>query len=130
MNVFILKKRKDFIRAAKGFKVVTNGLVLQAALSLSYPQPETCFVGYTATKKLGKAHLRNRTKRRLRAAVALVLPQYALAGVNYVIVGRHNTTTLDFTYLTHKLERAVTDINQQITEALKNHDQKTDDLAD
>ena len=130
MKVFILKKRKDFIRAAKEFKVVTNGLVLQAALSLSAVDENTCFAGYTATKKIGKAYLRNLTKRRLRAAVALVLPQKGLSGVNYVFVGRHNTATLDFAYLSRKLSKAVDEINQQITEARKSHDKKSDDLAD
>lgn len=130
MKVFILKKRKDFIRAAKGFKVVVNGLVLQAALSLSAPDNDTCFVGYTATKKIGKAHIRNRTKRRLRAAVALVFPQKALSGVDYVLIGRHNTTTLDFSYLVKRLSIAIDDINKQITEAGKCNDKKVDDLAD
>lgn len=114
MKVFILKKRKDFIKAAQGFKVVVNGLVLQAALSMSGPQ-DCCHVGYTATKKLGKAHIRNRTKRRLRAAVAIVFPEEALAGVNYVLIGRHNTITLKFDYLTRRLRQALKEINAQIT---------------
>ncbi len=130
MKVFVLKKRKDFIRAAKGFKVVTNGLVLQAALNLSKTDDDICFVGYTATKKIGKAHTRNRTKRRLRAAVASVFPKKALSGIDYVLIGRHNTATLDFSYLVCKLDNAVADINQQIVNARKNHDKSSDDCAD
>ena len=116
MKVFILKKRKDFVEAAKEFKVVVNGLVLQAALSLSPICDDICFVGYTATKKLGKAHVRNRTKRRLRAAAALVMPKAGMKGVKYVMIGRHNTTSLNFAYLTRKLLEAVTEINKQICE--------------
>ena len=102
MQVFTLKKRRDFLKAAKEFKVVTNAVILQAALNLS-PQPfPCCFVGYTATKKLGKAYIRNKTKRRLRAAVSIVFPSNALNGVNYVIIGRHNTNTLNFNYLVKK----------------------------
>ena len=117
MKVFVLKKRKDFVKAAQGFKVVVNGLVLLAALNVSGKNDSCCYVGYTATKKLGKAHVRNRTKRRLRAAVAIVFPEDALSGVNYVIVGRHNTTKLKFDYLTRRLRQAVKDINAQINEA-------------
>lgn len=130
MKVFVLKKRRDFIRAANGFKVVTNGLVLQAALNLSKTDTDVCFVGYTATKKIGKAHIRNRTKRRLRAAVANVFPKNALPNINYVIIGRHNTATLDFSYLVRKLDRAVTEINQQIINARKNNDKSPDDCTD
>lgn len=114
MKVFTLKKRKDFIRAAKELKVVTNGLVLQAALSLPAPQQECCFLGFTATKKIGKAHLRNRTKRRLRAAAALIFPSLGIQGINYVLIGRHNTATLDFAYLCRRMKEAVMEINQQI----------------
>lgn len=130
MKVFILKKRKDFVKAAKEFKAVANGVVLQAALSLSEGLNDTCFVGYTATKKIGKANLRNRTKRRLRAAAALVLPQKALSGINYVLVGRHNTATLDFSYLVRRLSNAIDEINQQITASGKYNDKKTDDSVD
>lgn len=130
MKVFTLKKRKDFIRAAKEFKVVTNGLVLQAALSLPAPKKECCFIGYTATKKIGKAHLRNRTKRRLRAAAAQIFPQMAIAGINYVLIGRHNTATLDFAYLARRMKEAVKEINQQIRPSEKCDDKKADDLHD
>ena len=53
VEVFILKKRKDFVRvASKGLKVVTSGLILQTALSLSVPD-DCCHIGYTATKEEG-----------------------------------------------------------------------------
>ncbi len=130
MKVLGLKKRKDFIRAAKEFKVVVNGMVLQAALSLPAPQNDCCFVGYTATKKLGKAHLRNRTKRRLRAAAREILPALGLKGVNYVFIGRHNTSTLDFAYLTRRMKEAVIEINQQIRPREAENDKKNNDLPD
>ncbi len=130
MKVFTLKKRKDFLKAAKEFKVVTNGLVLQAALNLSSSHQNCCFVGYTATKKLGKAHVRNKTKRRLRAAVSLVFGSNALVGVNYVVVGRHNTTMLDFSYLVKKMKEALLAINQQIQNHENLNDKKNNDNSD
>ncbi len=130
MKVLGLKKRKDFIRAAKEFKVVVNGMVLQAALNLLSPNEDCCFVGYTATKKLGKAYLRNRTKRRLRAAAREILPALGLKGINYVFIGRHNTATLKFDYLVRRMKEAVTEINQQINSREITDDKKVNDSAD
>lgn len=95
-EVLNIKKRKDFVRvAAKGVKMVTSSLVLQAALSLSVPQ-NCCRTGYTTTKKIGKAHIRNRARRRLRAAVREVFAGRALPGVDYVLIGRYNTADCPF----------------------------------
>jgi ribonuclease P protein component len=130
MKVFTLKKRKDFLKAAKEFKIVTNGLILQAALNLSTNTANHCFVGYTATKKLGKAHIRNKTKRRLRAAVSLVFANNALANINYVVIGRHNTSTISFDYLVENLRNALLSINQQILDRKSFDDKKNYDLTD
>ena len=87
-EVLILKKRKDFVRvAAKGVKVATSTLILQAAQSLSAPEG-SCRTGYTTTKKIGKAHVRNRTRRRMRAAVRELFPARARPGVDYVLIGQ------------------------------------------
>ena len=130
MKVFTLKKRKDFLKAAKEFKIVTNGLILQAALNLSTNKTNHCFVGYTATKKLGKAYIRNKIKRRLRAAVSLVFANNALANINYVVIGRHNTSTMRFDYLVENLKNALLSINQQILDRKSFDDKKSYDLAD
>ncbi len=130
MKVFTLKKRKDFLRAAKELKIVTNGLILQAAFSLSTPDSNCCFVGYTATKKLGKAYIRNKIKRRLRAAVSLVFADNALSGVNYVVIGRHNTATLDFSYLVKKMKEALLSINQHLQNHENFDDKKDNDFSD
>lgn len=116
MEIFALKKRKYFVEAAHGYKVVTNGLVLQAAFCSSQQKPtsDCCFVGFTATKKLGKAHIRNRVKRRLRAIAHIILLQKGLKNINYVFIGRHNTATLDFDYMLRKAFSALEEINTQI----------------
>ena len=130
MKVLTLKKRKDFIKAAKEFKVVINGLVLQAAFALPEPKEKCCFVGFTATKKLGKAFFRNKTKRRLRAVANILIPKLGLCGINYVFIGRHNTTELDFCCLLDKVEKALIDINNQIIAKRKHDDKIVDDRAD
>ncbi len=117
MEIFALKKRKYFVEAARGYKVVTNGIVLQAAFCSSKQNPteNCCFAGFTATKKLGKANIRNRVKRRLRAIAREVLAKYGIKNVNYVFIGRHNTLDLDFEYLYRKAVKAVEEINIQLS---------------
>ena len=68
-NFLILKKRKDFLRAAKDITVVFKNVIVQAARPLSELEDRPARIGFTATKHLGKAFVRNRTKRRLRAVV-------------------------------------------------------------
>lgn len=45
-------------------------------------------VGYTVTKKIGGAVVRNRMKRRLRALAREILPERGLAGADHVLIGR------------------------------------------
>ena len=114
VEILILKKRKDFVRvASKGLKMVTSGLILQAAQNLSTNQ-DSCRLGYTVTKKIGKAHLRNRTKRRLRAAVRNIFPKQALPNIDYVIIGRYNTASCNFSELCENMSIALKRINKQL----------------
>lgn len=128
MKVLILKKRKDFIRVAKGEKIPASGLILQAARSLSTPfkpiYDDACYLGYTVTKKVGKAHVRNRSKRRLRAAAQEVFPQAAMAGIDYVLIGRFNTASVDFVELKNNMATAVKRINKLFKE--KNNEKIAD----
>lgn len=118
MKVLTLKKRKDFLRAAKGVKSVTPSVILQAALSLSsINKPiydDACYLGYTATKKLGKAHIRNFTKRRLRAAASQIFPAHAASGCDYVLIGRFCTTNIDFEALKKNMRQALDEVNEQL----------------
>ncbi len=116
-EIQILKKRKDFVRAAhQGFKMVSTTLILQAAQSLSSAEKNNyCSLGYTATKKIGKAHIRNRTKRRLRAAAREIFPSLALPGKDYVLIGRFNTHDCSFDQLKKDMKTALKRINKFFT---------------
>jgi ribonuclease P protein component len=47
--------------------------------------------GFTATRKVGGAVVRNRCKRRLREAARLLLPDHGRAGFDYVFIARQGT---------------------------------------
>lgn len=118
----VLKKRRDFVRLTKsGESVPTHTLVLQAAPSkLNSPTGEAR-IGYTTTKKLGKAHIRNRCRRRLRAAAALYFAQNALPDFDYVLIARYSTADADFQKICQDLCYAINKINRKfIPEEQKN----------
>ena len=63
--------------------------------------------GFTVTKKLGGAVVRNRIRRRLKAAVALVAPKLAHKEHDYVLVARLAALDREFADIKKDLERAL-----------------------
>jgi ribonuclease P protein component len=90
--------------AAKGRKAATHGLVLQA---LTRADNEPARIGFTVTKKIGGAVVRNRTRRRLKEAARLELTEHALSGVDLVVIGRDSTRMRTFAELRDDLRRAL-----------------------
>lgn len=80
-----LKRRQDFVAAAKALYSAQAGVVVQARNRDDGRPPR---VGFTATKKLGNAVMRNRIKRRLREVARMALTSQARAGFDYVLIGR------------------------------------------
>ncbi len=109
-KILTFKKRKDFLRVAQGFHVATHNMVLQATPSLSV-LPDI-FVGYTATKKIGNAVIRNRSKRRMRAVVRNILANYAFPHIDYVFIARQSTANCDFQELQRDAIYALKRINK------------------
>ena len=100
-----LKRRAEFLLvASKGRKAPAPGLVLQA---MARPDDLPARLGFTVTKKVGNAVVRNRTRRRLRAAARLVLDQSPLRGVDLVLIGRDATRSRPFTQLVEDLRRTL-----------------------
>ena len=100
-----LKQRAEFLRvAAKGSKAATHGLVLQA---LSRTDSGPARLGFTVTKKVGNAVIRNRTRRRLKEAARLEFKQNPVTGVDLVLIGRDSTRGRAFLDLRDDLRRAL-----------------------
>lgn len=100
-----LKRRQDFVAAARAQYAAMPGMVVQMRARGDDAPPR---VGFTATKKLGNAVLRNRVKRRLRELARLRLATEARAGHDYVLIGRAPTAGRPFP-----------DLDKDLTSALK-----------
>ena len=97
----VIKKRADFLRAAKALRQGTTGFHLQAR---KRGDDGAFRVGYTCSKKVGNAVARNRAKRRLREIARLVMHDHARAGWDYVLIGRADkTATHDFAQMQRDL---------------------------
>jgi ribonuclease P protein component len=100
-----LTRRAEFQRAAaQGRKAPMPGLVLQA---LPRDDDAPARLGFTVTKKIGNAVIRNRTRRRLKEAARLVLTERPVAGVDLVLIGRAGTADRNFSALQNDVRRAL-----------------------
>jgi ribonuclease P protein component len=64
-------------------------------------------VGFTVTKKIGGAVIRNRMKRRLRALARELLPAGGRPGADHVLIGRSGGIERDFALLRQELAIAL-----------------------
>ena len=67
----------------------------------------TMRVGFTVTKNIGGAVIRNRMKRRLRALARETLPEYGIPGADHVLIGRSGGIERDYASLATELKRAL-----------------------
>jgi ribonuclease P protein component len=105
-----LRLRRDFLAAARAGRASRPSLTLQARRR---DDPAGGVrVGFTCSRKLGKAVVRNRAKRRLRAAAREVLVARGRPGWDYVLVGRPEATvSRPFPDLLRDLEAALESVH-------------------
>ncbi len=112
-----LRRRADFKAVSGGRRVSRPGFVLQALRNADDEGQRPPRVGFTVTRKIGNAVVRNRIRRRLRAAVDAA-GGYLETATDYVLVGRRAALTLQFA-------RLVTDLETGLA-ALSRHPQAPD----
>ena len=64
-------------------------------------------VGFTVTKKIGGAVVRNRMKRRFRALAREILPGEGIGGADHVMIGRAGGIERDYQLLRSDLSGAL-----------------------
>jgi ribonuclease P protein component len=108
-----LKQRADFLRAAgSGLKRVTPAFILQAATPTSEDGGR---IGFTVSRKVGNAVIRNRARRRLRAVADLVIGTEMAGKLSYdlVMIGRGDSVTRSFDLMAADLRHAITRVGQK-----------------
>lgn len=100
-----IKKRSVFLEArAKGRSFMVAGFILQV---LEINEENKFLVGFTASKKIGNAVVRNRARRRLKALVQKILPARAKNGFAYVFIAKKATLDRPFERLEADLKYAL-----------------------
>jgi ribonuclease P protein component len=100
-----IKKRADFLAANSGRRAATPGFVL--LVRDRKDGDRTMRVGFTVTKKIGGAVVRNRMKRRFRALTRELVAAMGFAGADHVMIGRAGGVERDFGLLRSELAGAL-----------------------
>jgi ribonuclease P protein component len=106
-----IKKRSDFLAANAGRRAATPGFVL---LVRDREDADPAIrVGFTVTRKIGGAVVRNRMKRRFRALAREIVPTKGFPGSDHVIIGRARGIERDYALLRSELAGALDELRRK-----------------
>lgn len=111
-----LKKRSDFLRVASFRKKwISPAMIIQASPCPEYTiqKKPIIRVGYTASKKVGNAVVRNKVKRRLREAVRQVMTSFGQENHDYVIIARSEAAGLAYQELIRDMKWSLKRLQQK-----------------
>ena len=101
-----LTSRPQFLAAAKGVSQARGAVVVQR---LDRGDGDAVIrVGFTATRKVGGAVVRNRAKRRLREAARATVAAGGVPGSDYVLIARMGTAGRPWDRLLDDVKSALT----------------------
>jgi len=118
----MLTKRSEFLYVRDGFYSAKGGVVVQMRENEARTIDGTSSIGmgFTATKKIGNAVIRNRAKRRLREAARALLPAHGLPGYDYVLIARNSTTAREWTDLLDDTRKALITLSKRAAGTTRN----------
>jgi ribonuclease P protein component len=105
-----LKTRAEFLAVRGGARCATIAFVLETKhRNAAAPGPDATGprFGFTITKKIGNAVVRNRIRRRLKAALTPLTATLAVPNHDYVVIARQPAFDIPFAILQKDLERAL-----------------------
>lgn len=92
MAVARITQRRDFLAANNGARVPMPGFVLLVKPT----ELGVARTGFTVSKKVGNAVVRNRAKRRLREVARLSVPELGVPSADHVFIARPQDAELPF----------------------------------
>jgi ribonuclease P protein component len=101
-----LKNRSEFLAVRGGRRSSTPAFLIEIRERPTEDAGSTARFGFTITKKIGNAVIRNRIRRRLKAAFAATAPQHARPSCDYVVIARHAALDRPFAALLEDVARA------------------------
>ena len=112
IDVLRLRVRREFLFVAAGFSERRRLIVVQARRRA--PPRAEAGAGFTTTKKIGNAVIRNRARRRLREAARALLPVHGIGGADYVFVARQETAAAPWPRLLDDMEKALVSLRHRL----------------
>ncbi|MFK5978006.1 MAG: ribonuclease P protein component [Rhizobiaceae bacterium] len=107
-ELITLKKRSQFIAMKSGARIHARAFVLQARRRKPDETTENLArFGFTVTKRVGNSVVRNRIKRRLRAAVGQCSSNHTKPDCDYVLIGKRAALSEDFTTIVKELRKSL-----------------------
>ena len=105
-NLITIKKRSTFLKIRNNGKYIkSSSFNLQILENLELES--VILIGYTATKRLGNAVIRNKSKRIMRELARKVILKYGKINYYYVIIAKTNLLKKPFKELKLELEKLI-----------------------
>ncbi|MFN7400699.1 MAG: ribonuclease P protein component [Sandaracinobacter sp.] len=105
-----IRKRRDFLAANSGVRVPMPAFVLLVKPA-GHPAARA---GFTVSKKVGNAVVRNRARRRLREAARLLLPDGGIPGADHVFIARPRDAEPGWEELLDQMRQALTKARRRL----------------